>query len=362
MNNFAFMIHPLDESDVIRKFSVAKYVPKPIIAQMLKYAPPFKASNITGVASKHDLVNGWFVTCPLTAVQMLELPESFVVNKIIKAGKVAEKLGAKVLGLGAFTSVVGDAGITVARNLNIPVTTGNSYTVATAIEGTKMAADIMGHKLDTANVVVIGATGSVGGVCADILAREVRNLTLVGKDEAKLHKLANRILYDTGLVCRISLNVKQSLKDADIIITVTNSVEVLISPEDIKPGAVICDVSRPRNVSRQVAETRNDVLVIEGGLVEVPGDVNFNLNFGFPPGMAYACMAETMILALERRFESYTLGRDLTINQVLEISKMAKKHGFRLAGFRSFEKAVTEAEINNIRNNATRRGLITETA
>ena len=41
----------------------------------------------------------------------------------------AEKLGAKIVGLGAFTAVVGDAGITVARNLNIPVTTGNSYTV-----------------------------------------------------------------------------------------------------------------------------------------------------------------------------------------------------------------------------------------
>jgi fatty aldehyde-generating acyl-ACP reductase len=43
--------------------------------------------------------------------------------------------------LGAFTAVVGDAGITIAKNLNIPVTTGNSYTVATAIEGTKKASE-----------------------------------------------------------------------------------------------------------------------------------------------------------------------------------------------------------------------------
>lgn len=362
MNSFAFMIHPLDESDVVKKFSLAKYVPKPVIAQALKFAPPFKASEITGVSSRYNRINGCFVTCPLTAKQMMELPESLVINKIIRAGKVAEKLGANILGLGAYTSVVGDAGITVAKNLKIPVTTGNSYTVATAIEGTKVAADIMGHDLETANVVIVGATGSIGSVCADILAREVKNLTLVGKDEDKLHRLANRILYDTGLVCRVNHDVKQSLKDADIVIAVTNSVEVLINPEDIKPGAVICDVSRPRNVSKQVAERRDDVLVIEGGLVEVPGDVNFNLNFGFPPGMAYACMAETMILALEGRFENFTLGRDLTISQVLEISKLARKHGFKLAGFRSFEKPVTEAEIHNIRNNASRRYLITGTA
>lgn len=362
MDNFAFVIHPLDELDVIRKFKVAKYLPKTLIAQMLKYAPPFKASDISGVFSKHNRVNGWFVTCPLTAKQMITLPEPFVLNKIIAAGRLSEKMGAKVLGLGAYTSVVGDAGITVAKRLRIPVTTGNSYTVATAIEGTKLAAREMGHDLDKASVVIIGATGAIGSVCANYLALETRELTLVGKDEAKLNKLANRILYDTGLVTKVSLNVKQALRNADIVITVTNSVEVLINPEDLKPGAVVCDVSRPRNVSRQVSEVRDDVLVIEGGIVEVPGDVDFNLNFGFPPKTAYACMAETMILALEKKYESYTLGRELSLVQVNEISRLAKKHGFKVAGFRSFEKALTQAEINTIKNNATSKLLVTETA
>ncbi len=361
MDNFAFMIHPLDETDVMKKFSAAQFIPKFIIGQILKYAPPFKASDVTGIVSKHNRINGWFVACPLTARQMTRLPEPFVINKIVRAGKLAEKLGAKILGLGAFTSVVGDAGITVAKNLKIPVTTGNSYTVATAIEGAKMAARIMGHDMESANVAVIGATGAIGSVCADFLAREVRNLVLVGKDEAKLHKLAGRILYDTGLVVKISTNVKESLKKADVVLTVTNSVDVLVDPEDLKPGAVVCDVSRPRNVSGKVAELRNDVLVIEGGLVEVPGDVNFNLNFGFPPGMAYACMAETMILALEKKYESFTLGRELSIKQVTEISKLARKHGFRVAGFRSFERPVTEAEIYKIRNNALRKVLATGT-
>jgi fatty aldehyde-generating acyl-ACP reductase len=94
---------------------------------------------------------------------------------------------------------------------------------------------------------------------------------------------------------------------------------------------------------------RKDVLVIEGGVVEVPGDVNFNFNFGFPPGTAYACMAETMILALEKRYVSYTLGRDLTIEQVEEIDRLAKKHGFKLGGFRSFGKAVSRKEIEGIK-------------
>lgn len=49
-----------------------------------------------------------------------------------------------MVGLGAFTSIVGDAGITVAKNLDIAVTSGNSYTVATALEGTREAVRLMG--------------------------------------------------------------------------------------------------------------------------------------------------------------------------------------------------------------------------
>lgn len=362
MDNFAFIIHPLDESDVVRKFSVAKYMPDALVAKLLKLAPPFKASDITGVASKHNYVNGWFLTCPLTAKQMINLPQRWVMDKIIRTGQLAEKLGAKIVGLGAYTSVVGDAGITIAKNLRIPVTTGNSYTVATAIEGAKKAAALMGHQIEKANVTVIGATGSIGAVCANILAREAKNLTLVGRDESKLHNIASKILYDTGLVTKVTTDIKKSLKDADIVIAVTSSLEILINPEDIKSGAVICDVSRPRNVSKSVAEVRNDVLVIEGGLVEVPGDVNFNLNFGFPPKTSYACMAETMILALEQKYESFSLGRELTVEQVMEIEKLARKHGFKVGGFRSFERVVSESEITQIKNNAFGKNIAVESA
>ena len=71
--------------------------------------------------------------------------------------------------------------------------------------------------------------------------------------------------------------------------------------------------------------------------------------------MAYACMAEVMILALEGRCESYTLGRDITVEQVEEIASLAAKHGFRLGGFRSFERAVTREEVELVRENALRK-------
>ncbi|MTI85924.1 MAG: shikimate dehydrogenase [Firmicutes bacterium] len=352
MDSFAFIIHPLNVDDVARKFGFVKHMPDSVVERLLRMLPPFKVSEITGVASQYNSVQGWFVSCPLTARQMIDMPQDYVIQKIVQTGKLAEKYGAKVLGLGAFTSVVGDAGVSVEKQLNIPVTTGNSYTVATAIQGTRKAAKMMGHDLNKAKVVVLGATGSIGKVCARLLAKEVKNLTLVARDRSRLEQLAATIMYESGLAVSISSDVKRTLSSAHVVVAVTSAVDSIIGPHDLMPGAVVCDVSRPRNVSKQVFEQRNDVLVIEGGIVKVPGQVKFNFNFGFPPGMAYACMSETMVLALERRYESYTLGRDLSLKQVQDIAGLAEKHGFELAGFRSFERAVTYEEIAKIKANA----------
>jgi predicted amino acid dehydrogenase len=104
-----------------------------------------------------------------------------------------------------------------------------------------------------------------------------------------------------------------------------------------------------------VAAVRDDILVIDGGMVDVPGPVDFHFNFGFPPGKSYACMAETIALALEGRFEDYTLGRHITRERVDEITAIADKHGFRLSGFRSFEREVKAEQIEAVRQKARNR-------
>jgi len=60
-------------------------------------------------------------------------------------------------------------------------------------------------------------------------------------------------------------------------------------------------------------------------------------------------MAETMLLALEGKMDDYSLGRDIKMEQVEETSNLAKKHGFGLAGFRSFERKVEDEDIDRVR-------------
>jgi fatty aldehyde-generating acyl-ACP reductase len=179
----------------------------------------------------------------------------------------------------------------------------------------------------------------------------VAELILIGRREDALVELRDRLQGQGKAGIRTSTRV-DDIAGAQLILTVTSAIHDIIHPEQLQPGCVICDVARPRDVSVMVAEKRNDILVIDGGMVDVPGPVNFHFNFGFPPGKAYACMAETFILALEGRLEDYTLGKDITRQRVDEISAMAAKHGFRLSGFRSFEREVSEEQIETVRQRA----------
>jgi fatty aldehyde-generating acyl-ACP reductase len=359
VDTFAFIIHPIHpKRDISRKYPLlGRIVSDWQIKLLSPYFPPVYLSEVEGITSTstNKTIRGWLIACPLSPIHFLELPEKKVYRKIIEAGHLAEKLGAKILGLGAYTSVVGDAGVTIAEALDVPVTTGDSYTISMAIRAVRQAAQIMDIPIENARAAVVGATGAIGRVCSDLLADEVAELYLVGRQQSALEEFRYTMLEGHP---RADIKISTSmdvLRKAQLILTVTSALHAIIEPEHLLPGSVVCDVARPRDVSVRVAAMREDVLVIDGGMVEVPGPVDFHFDFGFPPGKAYACMAETMALALEGRFEDYTLGKRITRAQVDEITAIADRHGFRLSGFRSFERPVTEEQIEHVRQRAHAR-------
>src|SRR5438876_3240799 len=220
MERFAFIIHPINAKDVAKRYPIAAAIPDALIEWYIKGRDPVIAAKITGIRSATgEEAEGWFIGCPFTPRQFTSLPLDYVYDKLEKCGRLAEGLGAKIIGLGAFTSVVGDGGITLAKRLKIAVTTGNSYTVATAIEGAVKAAGLMGIALPAANVAVIGATGSIGATCAEILARDARSLALIGRSAERLDALKARMEPDSRAAISVYTDVAAGLRDADIVIT-----------------------------------------------------------------------------------------------------------------------------------------------
>jgi predicted amino acid dehydrogenase len=276
---------------------------------------------------------------------MMRHSEKFTYTRLNGAARMAERMGARIMGLGAFTSVVGDAGITVANESDIAITSGNSLTVAATLEAAKQAVIKMGATdLTRGKAMVIGATGSIGSVCARLLAQAIYDVVLVSIDPAKLIELKQKILEETpGANVTIATRSDEYIGECDLIVTSTSAFgQRVIDITKCKPGAVICDVARPPDVNPAEAALRPDVLVIESGEVLIPGDIDFGYDIGLPPKTAYACLAETALLAMEGRFEDYTLGREITIERVKEIYHLFKKHGFQIAGLRSFGEYVTD--------------------
>ena len=358
MNKFCFVIHPLSIDDIARYEPGAKGKGEAIMRKIMEWMPSYAAVHVTGVRTPDGReTEGWFVAAPLLPQQLVGFPREEVYRRVVRAIEIGAELGAQVAGLGAFTAVVGDAGVTINERSPIPVTTGNSLTIAAGVQSLFRGACEMGIDPSTATATVIGATGSIGSACARLIAPRVARLILVARNATRLRKFHEEIA--AGLRCdsEHTTDIPSAVRRSQLILTATTSTQDVIEPEDLRSGAVICELSLPHDVSRAVAQERPDVLVIEGGNMVVPGNPRFervrepgtDFDLNLPPKTALACMSETMILALEGRFEPYTLGRGIELHKVVEVAEMAERCGFTLADMRAFDAAVSPEKIAAIR-------------
>jgi len=352
INRFAFVIHPLDVGFVHKHpdFTWTKHLPDRVVEEVAAYLKPVYVGRISGGRSPAtgQRIEGYLFALGSTPRQMMRHSARFTYDRLNEAAKMAERHGCRLMGLGAFTSVVGDAGETVAHEASIAITSGNSLTVAATLEAAKQAVVKMGAtQLTQGRAMIIGATGSIGAVCSRLLAQAIYDVVLVSIEPEKLIDLKRTIERETpGTKVTIALRPRDLAADCDLVVTATSAFgQRILDISTCKPGAVICDVARPPDIGEREAALRPDVAVIESGEVLIPGDIDIGYDIGLPKGTAYACLAETALLAMEGRFESYTLGRNIDVERVKEIYRLFKKHEFQIAGLRSFGKVLTERDF-----------------
>ena len=363
VNRFAFVIHPLSQEyfKKVDSIEILSRVSPPVfmdaVEKVMAYSPPMIYSKVTGIQSPTGVeAEGWLISVGGTPKEMLAHSPEFTYKRLLQAANTAKRLGAQIMGLGAFTKVVGDAGVTVAKKADIPVTTGNSYSASGALWAAADAVRRMGlikvenGKKIKAKTMVFGATGAIGSVCCRLLAKAFKEVCMVGRNPAKLLALKEAVLQeDPDVNVRMSTNPEKFLKDMDLIVTATSGAgKAILDIMKVKPGCVITDVARPLDLSPEDVAKRPDVLVIESGEIELPGNPEMK-NIGLPPKVVYACLAETIVLALEGRFEVFTIGRDIEWEKVREIYKMGLKHGMKLAAISGVNGVFTDEDIDKVR-------------
>jgi predicted amino acid dehydrogenase len=363
-SRFSFVIHPLSTEyfKQVEPLGLITNIPGmgQVVEKTMAYAPPFVYSHVTGVVSATgDEVEGWLITVGGTPKEMLAHPPEFTYSRLLGAAELSRRLGAQIMGLGAFTKVVGDAGVTVARQAPLPVTTGNSYSASGALWAAHEAvrrlgiADTDEHGMIHGKAMVVGASGAIGSVCARLLALASDEVWLVSPETAKLLQLKEDIERESPrATIHVATDPSVALPDMDVIVTATSAAgHKVLDIMKVKPGCVITDVARPLDLSAEDVAKRPDVLVIESGEVELPGDVRMR-NIGLPDGVVYACLAETIVLALEGRYENFTVGRNIEWEKVKEIYSLGLKHGMRLATISGVNGPYTEEDFERVRTAA----------
>ena len=368
-SRFAFVIHPLSQEffqSVEPLATITKVAPAPVIdvvEKALAYAPPFTYSHVTGIKSPTGAeAEGWLISVGGTPKKLMAHSPEFTYARLLAAAETARKLGAQVMGLGAFTKVVGDAGVTVAKQAPLPITTGNSYSASGALWAAHEALLQLGlTELDDqgrikGKVMVVGATGAIGSVCARLLALSSDELWLVSPESAKLLALKHDIERGNPRAeIHAAATPNEHLRDMDLIVTATSGAgKRVLDIMAVKPGCVITDVARPLDLSAEDVAKRPDVLVVESGKIQLPGEVKMK-DIGLPTGVAYACMAETVVLALEGRYETFTVGRNIEWEKVKEIYKLGLKHGMKLATISGINGVFTTEDLARIRELALER-------
>lgn len=333
-NLFACVTEPYDGGNGNGSRTLVRWlrrIPESIVSRL----PPVTVSSVTGVQSSLGETAGFLISPNLGVGQYRELPQELLVKKLIRTAGKAARLGARIVGLGPAASAAGDGGVLVAQRCRAAVTTGRSFAVAAALEACRKLLLLNGIDLEEASVAVTGAADPAAAAAARFLAQEgVNHLSLSGDDFHRLDALARAIIYESGVSCKISSSASRAADRADLVIY-GDSVPAPFNFSCLKPGTVLCGLDGAPGLADLARRVRDDLLVVEGALITLPGDVCFSHDPG--PGInantVFAWMIEAMILAMEGRFESYSLGRLLRVGRITEIWRMAVRHGFTLAGF-----------------------------
>ena len=362
VNRFAYVIHPLSQ-EYLKKVKPIEVLSDIIpgvmgtVEKVAAYAPPFIYSRVTGIKSPTGVeAEGWLIALGETPEQMQSHSPEFTTKRILEAAKTAKRLGAQIMGIGMLPKSMKDTSVDVAKHAVLPITTGNSYVASAALWAASDAVRRMDlikvekGKLLNARTMVIGATGPVGAICSRLLAKAFKRVHMVGRNIAKLLALQESIREESPEVkLHVATRADKNLMDMDVIIAASSGAGKILDIMRVKPGCVITDVTRPLIFSRQDVAKRPDVMVIQSGEIFLPGnDVEMH-DIGLPPNTAYAGLAETIVLALEGRFESFTVGSDTEWEKVREIYRMGLKHGMKLAAISGVDGVFSDDDIVKVK-------------
>ncbi|KAB2880137.1 hypothetical protein F9K33_06555 [bacterium] len=306
------------------------------IKDIFSFIPPRDLFRVKVRSKTGAVINGVYIE---TFIDPDKLDTQFIrtnIGKVMNAAAWANKMGARIVALGGFTSIVLEGNLDSFARCESQYTTGNTLTSAFIVKGVEKAAILQRINLQGSAVLIIGATGDIGMACSHFLKNKVKKLLLCARNNQRLEKLSQELSKENVSV-NYAVSVQDQIPEADIIICAASSSGIKLT--DCKKDVLVCDAGYPKNLESKI-ENNNGLKIFHGGMGQVTHGYTFSPDYSntiyryAAPYIIHGCIVEAMVLAFENRFETYSAGKgNITVKNMEEIYSLSVKHGIDIAPF-----------------------------
>lgn len=341
---FAVIGHQEDWLKIVGFVNSLRAAEKPALTEaqvkeVYKFFPPGKLFDVQVISPVSGKVDGFYIE---TFISPDELNPAFLWQNIKKVRTACEKaalLGADIVSLGGFASIILESGgASISYIGNTAFTTGNTMTAAFIAESVETELIDIQRSLGESTLLIIGSTGDIGSACAAYFAQKVKTLLLSARHPDRLKK-QERHFTGNGVHCRSSIVVKDLLSEADVVISVASSILPRLSPDQFRSDVVICDAGYPKNF--QTYKPARNQRIFAGGMGTMKHNYRFSPDhfrktlYTFPVrNMFHGCILECMVLAMEGKPVPYSEGRgNITMEAMKDMLRMAARHGITASRF-----------------------------
>jgi predicted amino acid dehydrogenase len=259
---------------------------------------------------QNDQVHLTNIVIPLDAAALEDFKKKGkkkeIIEKIQKAVNMANEMGAKCVGLGGYTSILTNNGLSLVEPEGTKVLTGNSMTVAGGVKRVMDAIEEDDRFRLKKNVIgIVGANGNIGSQIAEeclIFGRYFSKFVLFGSNLKRLEKQKKHLEGILGNQHEITFETSDNLlelQQCDVISVATNTNDPIVFDHHIareKP-VIISDISVPAAVAQEVRDLQNIKYLIFSSFVFLPKDPGIIVSTSIPQGSVYCCTAEAILFA-----------------------------------------------------------------
>ncbi|MGA2775113.1 MAG: hypothetical protein ABSE81_03505 [Candidatus Omnitrophota bacterium] len=298
MRTFAYITTPINTEQLKEQWQALKYLPDYILSRLRKLLPKYKIIKLGKFESvQAETIKGYKIVCPILDEYK---QDNLVLERIISACCIAEKLGVKLIGVGGYAALVADKNYNkIIKSVKIPVTCGNALSAWCLFEKVYRLAKAKNIPLKGSTILFLGADTQTGSLAARKLSEYTAKIIIAGTDKNLLAKLKEVILQENHIEVIIESNIEAALNEVSIVVNAEEAYEPL---PKLKENTIYSGVEALRireygaGVSRFISPS----------------------------------LAEAALLVLDDNAVSYSLGKNSNLEILEEIANTAVRQGFEV--------------------------------